>query len=53
MKDYIIRKIKSKYNDKYKYEYYDKEIIQLILKSSNSACKDYIYHPLTMMYKLI
>jgi len=24
MKDYIIRKIKSKYNDKYKYEYYDK-----------------------------
>ena len=24
MKDYIIRKIKSKYKDKYKYEYYDK-----------------------------
>ena len=39
MKDYILRKIKSKYKDKYKYEYYDKDkklvnakIVKLYLK---------------------
>lgn len=44
MKDYIIREIKSKYKDKYKYIYFDKDgnkVNQKIVK----VCLDGLYIP--------
>ena len=44
MKDYIVRKIKSKYKDKYKYQYFDKKN-NLVDPSIIKVCLEGLYIP--------